>query len=95
MILVIAHPVRKIYAQTYTFIQAKTNSLRLASPSNFLYFSVVAGSNIFIIPTNFPDGTWGIIINASGSSTSPPAPAMLHEDGGYFLSEDGGKTLLE
>lgn len=69
--------------------------MRLAGPSNFLYFSVIAGSNISIIPTNFPDGTWGIIINAGGSSTSPPPPSLLLEDSGHFLLEDGGKLLLE
>lgn len=93
--MILAKPVNYAVAQTFSFVQTKTNSNRLAGPTNFLYFSVIAGSNIFIIPTNFPDGTWGIIINASGSSTTAPPAALLLEDGGYFLLEDGGKLLLE
>jgi len=87
--------VKQINAQSFTSVLVKTNNFRLAVPSNFLYFSLVAGSNITFVPTNFGDGTWGLIINSAGSSSTSGPPALLLEDSGYLLLEDGGHLLLE
>lgn len=60
-------PSNNLKAQSITFVQAKTNEMRLISPSNFLFKSIIAGSNTVLVPTNFPDGTWGLIVNAASS----------------------------
>ena len=59
--------VHNLNAQSYTFVQARTNGSYLASPSNFLFTSLIPGTNMFLVPTNFGDG-WGLILNASGGT---------------------------
>lgn len=54
---------KQVKSQSFTFVQARTNNLALQSPSNFLAVTLIPGTNMFMVPTNFSDGGWGLILN--------------------------------